>query len=78
MLGAIKDRMVADWGTMTKFWSVRMNAIGAVLYPLLISVQAMPAPIQELFPVQYRAIAAGVFAIASLAVRFIIQPKLSA
>jgi hypothetical protein len=77
MWGAIHDRLVADWRTMMKFWSVRMSAIGALLYPLLISVQAMPPEIQAMFPLEYRAIAAGLFALASLITRVVIQPKLS-
>lgn len=78
MWGQCRDRLVADWRTITKFWSVRMNAVGAILYPLLISVQAMPEPVQQMLPVEYRAIAAGLFAIASIIVRVFVQPKLNA
>lgn len=76
MLGAIEARLVADWHTISKFWSVRMAAIGAILYPLLIAVQAMPAEVQAIFPVEYRAIVAGLYAMASLVTRVVIQPKL--
>jgi hypothetical protein len=76
MWGKIEARLVADWRTIGKFWSVRMAAIGAILYPLLISVQVMPPTVQALFPLKYRAIAAVIFQLASLYVRVVVQPKL--
>lgn len=76
MLEQLKSRLVADWRTLTKFWSVRMTAIGAILYPLLISVQAMPPEAQAMFPLKYRALAALIFQMASLYVRVVVQPKL--
>lgn len=72
----LTQRLVADWRTITKFWSVRMAAIGAILYPLLIAVQAMPPEVQAMLPLKYRAIAAGLYALASLITRVVIQPKL--
>jgi hypothetical protein len=78
MWGAFESRLVADWRTISKFWSVRMNAIGVVIYPLLISVQALPPEAQAVFPLKYRAIAAGIYAMASLFTRIVIQPKLNA
>lgn len=72
----LTKRLVADWRTITKFWSVRMTAFGAILYPLLIAVQALPPEVQALFPLKYRALAAGLYAVASLITRVVIQPKL--
>lgn len=78
MWGKLNDRLVADWRTIMRLWSVQMNAIGVVIYPLLIAVQALPPEVQAVFPLKYRAIAAGVYAMASLLTRVIIQPKLRA
>lgn len=72
----LTDRLVADYRTIAKMWSVRMNAIGAVLYPLLIAVQAMPPEIQALFPLKYRALAAGLYSLAVVAARVWPQKKL--
>jgi hypothetical protein len=71
----VEARLVADWRELTKWWSVRLSALGAVIYPLLISVQAMPPEIQGLFPVAYRAIAAGMFSVAVLVARIYAQKK---
>jgi hypothetical protein len=76
MWGAVQSRLVTDWRTITRFWSVRMAAIGAILYPLLISVQVMPPEVQAVFPLKYRAAAAVIFQLASLYVRVVVQPKL--
>lgn len=76
MLENLNARLVADWRTLTKFWSVRMTAIGAVLYPLLISVQVMPPEVQAVFPIKYRALVALAFQMASFYVRVVVQPKL--
>lgn len=73
----LRERLVADWATIAKFWSVRMNAIGVVLYPLLIAVQTMPPEVQAMFPVQYRAILAGIYSLASIAARVWPQQKLN-
>lgn len=78
MWGKLQQRLVADWGVIVRLWSVQMNAVGVVIYPLLIAVQAMPPEVQSLFPLKYRAIAAGVYAMASLVTRVVIQPKLRA
>lgn len=69
IIDGIKARLVEDWKQATRWWSVRMTAIGAILYPLLISVQAMPPEVQALFPLRYRAIAAGLFQLAVIAAR---------
>jgi hypothetical protein len=66
MLEQLKARLVADWRDVGRWWSARMNAIGVVLYPLLISVQAMPPEAQAIFPLKYRAAAAGIYSLAAL------------
>lgn len=71
----VRARFVDDWHQAGKWWSIRMNAIGVVLYPLLLSVQAMPPDIQALFPLKYRAIVAGVFQVAALLARVYVQKK---
>lgn len=76
MLDNLKSRLVADWRTIMRFWSVRMTALGAILYPVLISVQAMPPEVQAMFPLKYRVIAAFIYQAASFYVRVVVQPKL--
>jgi hypothetical protein len=75
MLEKLKARLVADWRDASHWWSVRMNALGAILYPLLISVQAMPPEVQAIFPLKYRALAAGLFSLAALLARVWAQKK---
>jgi hypothetical protein len=71
----VEARLVDDWREAKKWWSVRLSAIGAVLYPLLISVQAMPPEIQAMFPVPYRALVGGLFSLAVLVARVYSQRK---
>lgn len=71
----IKDRLVADWRDVTSWWSARINAFGVIVYPLLISVQAMPPEAQAFFPLKYRAAVAGIYSLAALIARIYAQPK---
>jgi hypothetical protein len=75
MLEQLKARLVDDWRDAGRWWSARMNAIGVILYPLLISVQAMPPEAQAFFPLKYRAAAAGIYSLAALLARIYAQPK---
>lgn len=72
----IRDRLIDDWNQAWRFWSVRMQALGALLTTLMVMVPAMPPEIQALVPVKYRVIALGLWAAASIASRLIKQqPK---
>lgn len=73
----LDDWCVENWRKAASFWSVRMNAIGVVLYPLLILVPQMPVEIQNLLPVKVRAIVAGTWCIINIVVRLKAQPKLN-
>lgn len=72
-----RDRLVADWGTIAKFWSVRINAAGVLLLPLLQMVPVMPEPVQALLPLKVRAITAGVYCMIAIAARVWPQKKLN-
>jgi hypothetical protein len=74
----LDDLCVENWRTATKWWSVRMNAIGAVLLPLLMLVPQMPAEIQNLLPPSARAIVAGAWCLLNIVVRLKAQKKLDA
>lgn len=74
----IQARLIEDWQCVWMFWSARLNALGMIIYPMLIAVQAMPPEIQAILPLKYRAVLAGLYAFASLIARVIVQPKLDA
>lgn len=82
MFGGIFDKLddwcVDNWRKAMKWWSVRMNLIGAALLPLLMLVPQMPAEIQALLPPAVRAIAAGLWCVINIIVRLKAQPKLDA
>lgn len=73
MIEVIKSRLVADWRNASRWWSVRMNAIGALLLPLLTLVPSMPPEIQAIFPPSVRAGLAAAWCIATIAVRLMAQ-----
>jgi hypothetical protein len=76
-MNPLRDRLVADWRTITKFWSVRWNALGAIVLPLMQAVPSMPPEVQALFPVAVRAIIAGLWCVIAIYFRVYVQPKLS-
>lgn len=65
----IEARLVADWRDALKWWSVRWNAAGAVLMPLLMSVPSMPPEIQALLPESLRAVIAALWCSAAIGFR---------
>jgi hypothetical protein len=71
----LKERLVDDWRQATKWWSVRINALGAILLPLLMMVPSLPAEVQALFPPQLRAVLAALWCVAAIAARLIAQRK---
>lgn len=73
----LDDWCVDNWRKATKWWSVRMNAAGAVLLPLLMLVPQMPKEVQELLPPAARAIVAGLWCILNIVVRLKAQKKLN-
>lgn len=77
LLDRIGVTLIDDFHNLMRFWSVQMTLIGAILYPLLISVQVMPPEIQALFPLKYRALAAVLYQAASFMVRAVKQPALA-
>ena len=72
----LDDWCVDNWRKAMKMWSVRMNAVGAVLLPLLTLVPQMPAEVQVLLPPAARAIVAALWCVLNIAVRLTAQPKL--
>lgn len=69
MLSALKARLVDDWCNATKWWSVRWNAVGAILLPLMTMVPDMPDAVKEMFPTPVRAIVAGLWCVISIGFR---------
>ena len=76
MWGIIQKRLVDDWRDAKKWWSVRMNAIGIILYPFLIAVPQLPDEVQELLPLKVRLVIAGAYSLLALLARIYMQkPK---
>jgi hypothetical protein len=72
----LKNRLVDDWRQASHWWSVRMNAIGALLLPVVTLVPSMPVEVQALLPPAARAVLVALWCVASIAVRLIAQkPK---
>ncbi len=77
-MSLLRDRLICDWRQASKWWSVRMNAIGALLLPALTMVPSMPPEVQAMLPLKVRALLIGLWCIASLGARVIAQKKPSA
>jgi hypothetical protein len=67
------DRLVDDWHRALRLWSVRVNALGAIVLPLLTMVPALPVEIQALFPPAVRALLAALWCVAAIGARLIKQ-----
>jgi hypothetical protein len=75
MLERIQARLVDDWRDARHWWSVRWNALGAILLPLLTAVPSMPDEIQAMLPEWLRVTAAGLWCIAAIAFRLMAQKR---
>lgn len=71
----LKARLVDDWRNAWRWWSVRWNALGTVLLPLLTAVPAMPAEVQAMLPLKARALAAGLYMLVGIAFRVTQQKR---
>jgi uncharacterized membrane-anchored protein len=72
-----RDRLVADWGTITKFWSVRWAALGTFLLPIMTVVPSLPNEVQALLPPTVRVIVTGLWSLIYIALRVWPQKKLN-
>lgn len=72
---SIKERLVCDWHQASKWWSVRWNALGAVILPLMAMSPDMPDAIRDMFPSPVRATIAGLWCIVSIGFRVWSQKK---
>jgi hypothetical protein len=75
MLDRLKARLVDDWREASRWWSVRLNMLGAIVLPLVTLVPSMPAEVQAMFPPAMRATIAGLWCIASIAARLFVQRR---
>lgn len=75
LLAAIKARLVDDWCNATKWWSVRWNALGAIVLPLMQAVPTMPEEVQAVFPVAVRAVVACLWCVIAIYFRVYAQKK---
>jgi hypothetical protein len=69
LMAAVRARLVDDWRQAGRWWSVRLNALGALLLPLLTMVPSMPAEVQEALPPALRAVLVALWCLAAIAVR---------
>jgi hypothetical protein len=72
---AIRARMVDDARQALSWWSVRANALGILLMPLIVMVPTMPAEVQGLFPLKLRAGLAGAYSLLAIVLRLAAQKK---
>lgn len=73
LLAAVRARLVDDWRQASAWWSVRINAVGALLLPLLTMVPSMPPEVQAMLPPTLRAALVGLWCLAAIAARLIAQ-----
>jgi hypothetical protein len=62
----LRKRLVDDWRDFTRWWSVRMTAVGALLGGILAIMPSMPQEVQAAVPERYRIAAVAIWALASL------------
>lgn len=74
----LRDRFVADWQTIMKFWSVRWAALGTVLLPIMTVVPSLPPEVQALLPPGVRVIVTGAWSLIYIVLRVWPQKKLNA
>lgn len=75
MLERLDDWFCSGWRQFWKWWSVWLHTIGTALVSVLLLVQSMPAEIQELVPLKWRALAIGLWYIGGLWARLKEQKK---
>jgi hypothetical protein len=75
ILAALKARLVDDWRDAAKWWSVRWNAVGALVLPLMQAVPSMPPEVQAVFPVAVRAAVACLWCVVAIYFRVYAQKK---
>jgi hypothetical protein len=73
MMGWLRDRLVDDWRDASRWWSVRWNAVGAVILPLMQAVPSMPPEVQAVFPVPLRAAVACAWCVVAIYFRVYAQ-----
>lgn len=69
----IRDRLVSDWREASQWWSVRWNAVGAVVLPLMQAVPSMPPEAQAIFPLPVRAAVAFLWCVTAIYFRVYAQ-----
>ena len=77
MWGKLEGRLIADYRTICKLWSVRWAALGTFLLPIMTVVPSLPAEVQALLPPTVRVIVTGVWSMVYIALRVWPQKKLN-
>jgi hypothetical protein len=75
-LSNLHDRLVCDWRTILKFWSVRWAALGTFLLPIMTIVPSLPEEVQAMLPPAVRVIVTGLWSLIYIALRVWPQKKL--
>jgi uncharacterized membrane-anchored protein len=76
-VSCLRDRLVADWQTIIRFWSVQWAALGTILLPIMTVVPSLPAEVQALLPPTVRVIVTGAWSLIYIALRVWPQKKLN-
>ena len=71
----IRDRLLCDWRTITKWWSVRWAALGTFVLPIMTIVPSLPNEVQALLPPTVRVLVTGLWCLLYIAFRVTAQKK---
>lgn len=72
---SIRDRLIVDFKTLIRFWSVQWAAIGTFLLPIMTIVPSMPWEIQQLLPPRVRVVVTSLWCVMFIILRWTQQRK---
>lgn len=75
MVNRLDQWFVEGWRQFWKWWSFWLHTIGTTLAAVLLLVQSMPQEIQQLIPVEWRAVAIAIWYIGGLWARLSEQKR---
>lgn len=71
----LQDRLVADWRTIARFWSVQWAFLGTILLPVMTIVPSLPPEVQAMLPPTVRVLVTGAWSLIYIALRVWPQKK---
>lgn len=67
------EHLIPEWRMAKHWWSVRWNAVGAIILPLMQAVPEMPDTVQQALPVAVRATIAALWCMIAIYFRVYAQ-----